>query len=94
MNGFEIFGDHAKTLHPRHLLELPGHVAHQVFDKLGVFIGAFSYVFFIGALEQAPQLSRCLFFDRLDKPVEINMSRVIKHGTDGYMRTLIMCAVV
>src|SRR5690606_36239445 len=57
VNGLKVFGTDPEAGNPLNRLDLNGDITDQIFDKLGVVIGVFGHVLFVGTLEQAPQLT-------------------------------------
>src|SRR3546814_2679579 len=68
---FEIFGLDAKVRNLGNIADLRRHIAHKIFHELRVVIRLFRDEFFVGALQQDPQLARRLPLDGPDKTIDI-----------------------
>ena len=61
VNGLEVLRGHRPRRHPRLRTQTQRDVTHQVFDELGIVVGALGHPLFVGALEQAEHLARGFF---------------------------------
>ena len=68
------------------------HVAHQVFDELGVFIGPLGDPFLVGALEHRPDLARGRVFGEAHQFLPADL--VQQFDVDHDVRSLVVGAVV
>ena len=58
MDRFEVFGLDHIACNARFIVEPDGEIAHQIFDELGVVVGALGDELFIRPFEDAIELAR------------------------------------
>ena len=73
---------------------MQGHIAHQVFDKLGILVGTLGHVLFVGALEKTPELTRGLRLHRANKIGGRHFCPRGNVGPNAHHRALIVGAVI
>lgn len=94
MNRLEVFCFYRVVGYAGQARDASRHIAHEVFNKFGVVVRPFGNVFFVGALEQTPKLTRTFLFYGAYKVVNAKVGGLVQADSHRYMRTLVMGPVV
>ena len=89
---FEVFAFNNKRFNAFVGNQRSGYIANHIFDKLRIFVCFFRYLLLVRAFEQTVELAACLRFDVIDN--FFNAYIRVCYQADGYMRTLVVRAVL
>ena len=92
VNRLMVLDLHAVAADARVGVQGQRHIAHQVFDKLRVLVGALGDPLFVGPLEQGPDFARGVVFGKAHQFLPLD--RRFQLGADRHRRALVVCAVV
>ncbi len=71
MDGFEVLHLHHVSADSRQNRQGKGHITHQIFDELGVVVGALGHEFLVGALQQTVDLARGVLLGNSNQRLDI-----------------------
>jgi len=73
VDGFKILGFNSVGANARFVFQAHRQVAHNVFDKLWIVVGAFGNKLFIGAFQNAIYLARRFLFGNINQLFQPHM---------------------
>ena len=93
VDGFEVFAADGIPADAVFVFHFTGKVADDVFDELGVVVGGFSDVFFVGAFEDGEDLGAGAAFDNVEEFFDPHGLAFAEADLGGHVAALVVGAV-